>query len=107
MMTDGVLQAMRVASVLSTLGDRHVREQVLTAAHMGVGVALVYTSRHLGSDDEGDEESGFGPAAALVVALLISLYESTWFNWIGAAVRLGYTAIALVIVFRNTTLPTD
>jgi len=112
MMADGVLQAMGVAGVLSTLGDRSLRDQILAAAHVVVGVALLSAGRSLSASAAAGPIGHVGPSVpryllpALLAALILSLFETTWFNWTGAAARAVYTALALVIVFRKTNLPT-
>ena len=119
MIVDGVLQAMGVAGVLSTIADRNVRDQALFVAHIVVGAGLVFVGRTLFVGRAGLEArlawrpSTPGrptyvlvPVIALLAALLLSLAETTWFNWPDLALRALYTAVALVVVLRKTTLPT-
>lgn len=110
MMADGVLQAMGVASLLSTIADRNLRDQALFAAHIVVGAGLVFAGRQLLYVGPSFRSAASGVAKAppyvLVAALLLSLVEATWFNWIDVVMRAVYTVVALAIVLRNTTLPT-
>ena len=109
MMADGVLQAMGVAGVVSTLWDRSLQDQILAAGHVAVGAALLWTGRSFSAGDRatpGANASARVPIAALLAALLLSVSEATWFNWIDAVMRACYTAVALVIVLRRTNLPT-
>ena len=129
MMADGVLQAMGVAGALSTFWDRSLQDQILVAAHVAVGVALMSAGRSLsvaaaaGSSGHVGPSEDVGPSfssatsegrakarpyvpLALLAALILSLAEATWFDWTNAVLRAVYTAAALVIVFRKTSLPT-
>jgi len=98
MMGDGVLQAMGVAELLSTIVERSLRDQMLFAAHLGVGAGLVFVGRSLFSGAK-------APPYVLIAALALCAIETTWFNWPGLALRAVYTAVSLVIVLRKTTLP--
>ena len=102
MMIDGVWQAMSVAAVLSSIADRDWRDQALFVAHILIGAGLVFTGRVLLAG----EARTAAPASVLIAALLLSFVETTWFNWTDVALRAVYTAVALVIVLRKTTLPT-
>jgi hypothetical protein len=113
MMVDGVLQAMGVAGLLSTIADRSLRDQALFAAHIVVGAGLVFAGRTLlSSEYVGPSLSSAvrggakAPPYVLIAALLLSLIETTWFNWIDVVMRAVYTVVALAIVLRKTTLPT-
>ena len=138
MMIDGVLQAMSVAGLLSTLLDRSLRDQLLAAGHMLAGAGLVYAGRrllvgagrtepvgrnghvgfggyvgrnfssgasHISGSDAGTTVPLYLPSV-LCAALALSIIETTWFNWTDLASRAIYTALALIMVFRKTTLPT-
>ncbi len=128
MMVDGVMQAMAVASLMSTIADRDLRDQSLFAAHLMVGAALIVSGRMLLSVNGRAKARPYAPAIAqnphaepreyvglsfssavpvlaLVAALVLSLIEATWFDWIGTAVRAAYTAIALAVLAQSTTLP--
>jgi len=113
MMIDGVWQAMAVSAVLSTIVDRSLRDQSLAAAHVIVGAALLFAGRQVyvgpnfsSAKIGGTEVPPYVRSLPIVAALAVSLIEATWFDWVGTAVRAVYTVIALVIVFRKTTLPT-
>ena len=123
MMADGVLQAMGVAGALSTFWDRSLQDRILVAAHVAVGVALMSAGRSLSVAAAAGSSGHVGPSfssatsegranarpyvpLALLAALILSLAEATWFNWTNAVLRAVYTAAALVIVFRKTSLPT-
>lgn len=98
MVVDGVLQAMGVAELLPSLLDRSFRDQALVAAHVIVGAGLVFLGMHRAGSK--------APAVVLVVAFALALVETTWFNWTGTVLRALYTAAALYVVTRKTTLPT-
>ncbi len=116
MMIDGVMQAIGVAGLLSTIVDRSLRDQSLFAAHLVVGAALVFVGRallstgpseYVGSSFSSAIRGGAkAPPYVLIAALLLSLIETTWFNWLDLAVRAIYTVVALALVTRKTTLPT-
>ena len=101
-MIDGVLQALGVAGLLSSIADRDLRDQTLFALHLIAGAALVFVGRVLMSNGDAAK---LGPAV-VVGALLLSIFEATWFDWVGTVVRALYTVVALFILFRKTTLPT-
>ena len=102
MMVDGVLQAMGVSGLLSTLAYRSVWDQLLFAAHIAVGAALLVAARMLFGDGANTRVA----VGALLGALFVGLIETTWFNWLDVVMRSLYTVVALVIVLRKTTLPT-
>jgi len=102
MMVDGALQAVGVAGLLSSIVDRDWQDQALFVARLFVGAGLVFAGRSLMNDAAGAK----APPYVLLAALLLSLVETTWFNWVELAMRAAYTAVALVIVLRKTTLPT-
>lgn len=103
MMIDGVLQAMGVAGMVSTFADRSLRDQSLSVLHFVLGSGLVIVGQRLiGS---GDRLSKIG-CYVLGATLGVSLIETTWFNWTETAVRAGYTAVAIFVLLRKTTLPT-
>ena len=102
MMIDGVLQAMGVAGLLSSIVDRDWQDQALFVAHLLVGAGLVFAGRALVTGD-GEAKA---PAYVVIAALLLSLIETTWFNWLDVAMRTVYTSVALFVVLRRTTLPT-
>lgn len=101
LMIDGVLQAMGVAGVVSTIVDRDLRDQFLFAGHLMVGAVLVLGGRMLFA---GSQRRAL--ALPLVAALLLSVFETMWFNWIGLVGRAAYTSVALIVLLRKTTLPT-
>ena len=110
MMVDGVLQAMGVAGLRSTIAERDGRDQALFVAHVAVGGALLFAGRQLftrprayaGPSLSSAMHGGANaPSYALIAALLLSLIETTWFNWTDAAVRAVYTIAALAIVLRH------
>jgi hypothetical protein len=116
MMVDGVMQAMRVAGVVPSIAYRDLRDQSLFAAHLIVGAGLLFASRavYVGRAGFDWRPSRSGrptyvsdriPVAFLLAALAISLIEATWFDWIGTAVRAVYTAAAVFVLLRRTTLP--
>jgi hypothetical protein len=108
MMLDGAMQALGVAGVVSTIADRSWRDRGLFVAHLVVGAALIFTGRHLFANPTNltnpanltNRSSWF-----LVLALALSVFEATWFNWTDAAIRAVYTVV-LLVVLRRTTLPT-
>jgi len=113
---DGLMQAMGVAGVLTTFADRNLGDQSLVVAHVVVGPALLFAGRRLYSGralnagrvlDVGraDLEARL-TGLALAAALLLSLIETTWFNWINLVARAVYTAAALAVLLRKTSLPT-
>ena len=98
MVADGALQALGVADVLPSLLDRSLRDQALVAAHVLVGAGLAFLGIH--------RTASKASAIVLLGALAIALVETTWFNWTGTVLRGLYTAAALYVVTRRTTLPT-
>jgi len=119
MMVDGVLQAMGVAGVLSTIADRSWSDQALFVAHIVVGAGLMFVGRQLLVGRAGLEARlvwrpstpgrptyALATLIVLMAALVLSLIETTWFNWTDVVTRAVYTAVALAIVLRKTTLPT-
>jgi len=119
MMIDGVLQAMGVAGLLSSIVDRDWQDQALFVARLLVGAGLVFAGRVLlvgraglearlawRPSEPGRPTRSLTPVVVLIAALLLNLVETTWFNWPEVAMRAVYTAVALVIVLRRTALPT-
>ena len=103
MMIDGVLQAAGVAGLLSTLADRSFRDQAFAALHVVLGSVLLIAGQRLSGSD--DRLSKIG-CYALGAALVVSLAETTWFNWTDVAARAAYTVASLFVLLRKTTLPT-
>ena len=103
MMIDGVLQAAGVAGLLSTFADRSLRDQSLSVLHFGVGSGLVIVGQRLIASS--DRVSKIG-CYVLGAALVVSLAETTWFNWTDVAARAAYTVASLFVLLRKTTLPT-
>jgi hypothetical protein len=121
MMLDGVLQAMAVAAVFPTLADRYLSDQLLAAAHLVAGAALLFSGRKLvvrdsaaggGVDLSGRaarrprSDSALMAASSLAAAFAVAAFETTWFNWTELAARGIYTLVVLALVLRRTTLPT-
>jgi hypothetical protein len=106
MMIDGVLQAMGVAGLVSTIADRSWRDRSLFVAHLIVGAALVFCGKNLTNLTNPTNPTNRVCVSVLAVALILSLVEATWFNWTDAAIRAGYTAVACWVLLRKTTLPT-
>ena len=102
MMVDGVLQSMGVAGLVSTIADRSWSDRALFAGHLLVGAGLVFVGRTLLNREGGSTAA----VAVLAASLALSAIETTWFNWTDVSMRAAYTAVALVIVLRKTTLPT-
>ena len=101
MMVDAAMQAMDAAGLMSTIADRDLRNQSLFAAHLVVGTALMFSGRTTFSS----AMHRTTPVLVLVAALVLSVIEATWFDWTGTAARAAYTAVALVVLVRSTTLP--
>lgn len=110
MMLDGALQATGVTAVMLTILDRSLRDQGLFVAHLVVGAGLMWSGRSLYGDGQAEVDRSTvlvrASASLLLLALVISLVEATWFDWIGCAIRAVYTLVALAVVLRKTTLPT-
>ena len=104
MMADGVLQAMGVASLVPSILDRSMRDQLFGAAHILVGVALVAVGRRVSASEA---MANSRPAVyALVAALAVALGETSWFNWLDTVGRALYTGAAIAVLTRSTNLPT-
>ena len=99
MMADGVLQAIAVAGLVPSVFERSLRDQLFGAAHVLVGMALVFAGA-------GVPERRRVGVTALLVSFAIALLETTWFNWTGTVVRALYTAVVVYVLMRKTTLPT-
>lgn len=99
-----MLQALAVAGLLSSFLDRSLRDQTLTVAHALAGAGLVFVGSGLLGDRA--EAGAKGPASVVTAALVLALVETTWFNWPETALRAAYTAVALYVLTRKTSLPT-
>jgi hypothetical protein len=107
LMLDGVMQAMGVAGMVSTIADRSWRDRGLFLAHLTAGAALFWSGRNLLSNPNLTNLTNPTNLTNLSVflALLVSLFEATWFNWTDVVIRVIYTVVVLLLL-RRTTLPT-
>ena len=98
MMVDGVLFAAAALPTLNTFAYRSLRDQSLVVAHFIVGVLLLLSGRLVFSG----RTLFLLAASSLIVALAVAGIETTRFDWLGLVLRTGYTAFALMVLFRTT-----
>ena len=110
MMLDGVMSAMAPLPMLNTFIYRSFRDQSLVVAHFVVGALFLLSGRLLFSENRDRElfrnnsRSLFWGASTLVAALIVAGVETTRFDWLALVLRVGYTVLALAVLYR-TTLP--
>jgi hypothetical protein len=103
MMLDGVLSALPALPKIGTFFYRSWLDQSLILAHFIVGALLLLSGRLLVKRDRDSfPENKIGslfPSATVVAALVLGGLEVTRFDWPVFAIRAGYTAVVLSILF--------